>query len=154
MQILAARKRIAGTLPLAEYRILIPFDAITPTRSALISMRSNYGVEGGPYARLPEVIAPLDWLRMEPGLAKYDAGRDIDRIAKQIEAVLLHAIFPEMTANPVPPIYRSPREITTTVIRAHINDISDGYRFLHRKGVTPSGDAPFGLQLLPQSRAA
>lgn len=154
MHILASRKRIAGTLPLAEYRILVPYEELTPTRSALISMRSNYGIQGGPYARLPEVIAPLDWLRMEPGLAKYDTGRDIDRIAKQIEAVLLHVVFPEMTANPVPPIYRASREIGTTVVAATINDISDGYRFLHRKGVTHSGDAPFGLRLNAQPRAA
>lgn len=130
MHIIASRKRISGTPPLYEYWFVAPLDQFPSNRVALIATRSDFGIPGGPHARLPEIIAPLDWLRMEPGLAKHDLGRDIRRVANHLEAAFLAALYPELTANPVPLLVQIDEEPGDSLIEATINDITDGYRFL------------------------
>ena len=74
MRIIVARRRIRGTLPHFEYRVLIPFDQISIERQNLIHTRSDYGIKSGPWARTSEVIAPMAHLRMPPGLVRYEVG--------------------------------------------------------------------------------
>ena len=89
MQILLTRKRLAGTRPLYEYRLFVPFEMLSAERQARIHYRTDFAKRGGPLARLTEVIAPMDYLRAEPSLTKYDVGRDICTVAKRIEAILI-----------------------------------------------------------------
>lgn len=154
MQILATRKRIAGTLPHYEYRLLVPFDQIDPRRSRLIANRSDYGVPGGPHARLPDILAPLDWLRMSPGLTRYEVGRDIDRVARHLEAVFIASLYPEMTANPVPLIFHGTADLEDAIIVTAINDITDGYRFLRHDDPATLTAERFHLVAPARPRAA
>lgn len=147
MQILATRKRVAGRPPLYEYRILVPLDQLLRNRAALTPARSDYGFEGGPYAHLPDVIAPIDWLRMKPGLERYEIGCDVARIAQHIEAVLLAAIYPEMTANPVPALFPAPDRLGDSIVVTSMNEIADGYRFLRNRALATITAEGFGLRL-------
>lgn len=105
MNIIAMRKRIGGTLPLYEYRVFVPFSALSAERQARIHYRCDFARWGEPLARIAEVIAPMTYLRLAPGLAKHDAGRAIAATAKEVEAVLVRALFPEMTAKLVPLLF-------------------------------------------------
>ncbi|WP_454887327.1 hypothetical protein [Sphingomonas oryzagri] len=147
MQILATRKRVAGTLPLYEYRILVPIDHLLRNRAALISERCNDPISGGPHARLHDVIAPIDWLRMKPGLDRDEKGRDIARIAEHIEAVLIAALYPEVTVNPVPALFSAPDDPGDSTIITAMNEIADGYRFLYRRALPTITAEGFGLRL-------
>lgn len=147
MQILATRKRAACTLPLYEYRILVPIDQLLRNRAALISERCDDRISGCPHARLRDVIAPLDWLRMKHGLDRDETGRDIARIAKHIEAVLIAGLYPEMTANPVPALFPAPDDPGDSTIITRMNEIADGYRFLYRRALPTITAEGFGLRL-------
>ena len=69
MQILATRKRVSGTLPHYEYRLFVPFDQLSEERQRLIHYRTDFGTRQGLHARLADVIAPIEYLRMPPGPA-------------------------------------------------------------------------------------
>jgi hypothetical protein len=153
MQILATRRRIAGTLPHFEYRVFVPFDQISVERQNLIPNRSDYGFKGGPWARTREVIAPMDHLRMPPGLAKHDHGRKIEALAKRIDAILLRAVYPEMTATVVPIVLAMPSNPDDALVYTDIADISGRYLSLHA-GFAELTSEDLGLRTYHHSRAA
>ncbi|MET0374655.1 MAG: hypothetical protein ABW128_10410 [Rhizorhabdus sp.] len=110
MEILATRKRITGTLPHYEYRLFVPFDQLSDERQRLIHYRTDFGTRQGLHARLADVIAPIEHLRMPPGLRRHDLGRGIATIAKRVETLLIAAIYPEMTAVLVPILFLASEE--------------------------------------------
>jgi len=132
MQILLTRKRLTGTRPLYEYRLFVPFETLSAERQARIHYRTDFAKRGGPLARLTEVIAPMDYLRAEPGLTKFDIGRDICTVAKRIEAILIGAVFPEMRAEIVPLLYEHREEIDDAFVVTDINDLAGRYALLAR----------------------
>ncbi len=151
MRIIASRKRISGMPPLYEYRLVVPLDQLPSNRVALIATRSDFGIPGGLHARLADVIAPLDWLRMEPGPERHDLGRDIRRVAKHLETVFLTALYPELTASPVPLLLQVDEEPGDSLIDATINEITDGYRFL--RNADPASITAERFQLVARSRS-
>lgn len=153
MQILATRRRIAGTLPHFEYRIFVPFDQISVERQNLIPNRSDYGFKGGPWARMREVIAPMDYLRMAPGLSRHDCGRPIEALSKRIEAILLGALYPEMTAVVVPIVLAVPSNPDDSLIFTDISDISGRFLALNQLGERLTSEG-LGLRAMHHSRAA
>lgn len=132
MQIVVTRKRVTGTLPQYEYRLFVPFDQLSPERQSLIHYRTDFGRQGGPHARLTEVIAAMDYLMMAPGLARYDRGRAIARIAKRIEAIVIRALFPEMTAALVPILFLNETEFDDTLAYTRMIDLAGRHDWLAR----------------------
>ncbi len=151
MQILAARKRIPGTRPLFEYRVLVPFDQIPVERHTLIHYRSDFGFSGCHYARLTEVIAPTAFLRMTPSPAKHDLGLDILTVAKRIEALIVRALYPEMTAERIPIVFCANAEHDDRQTHIDVRDLVDSYRQFAQGTELPSTEA-FGLA--PEAGAA
>lgn len=153
MQILATRKRVTGTVPQYEYRLLVAFDQLSAERQALIRYRTNFGKVGGPFARLTEVIAPMDYLKMEPGLCRFDVGRTIAGVAKRIEALVVAALYPEMTAPIVPILFLAESELDDCEIHTHTGDLVGRFDWLARMAGQLSA-ADLGLRTLEDRRAA
>ena len=130
MEILATRTRITGTLPLFEYRLFVPLDGLSPERQRLIHYRTNFGRIGGPFARMPEIIAPMEYLELEPGLRRHEVGQKIARAAKRIETVLIAALYPEMTARPVPLLFQAAEEHNDAMIFTRADDLVGRYEWL------------------------
>ena len=154
MHILASRKRTAGAALLYEYRLVTPLHQLPPNRVVLIATRSDFGVPGGYHARLRDVIAPLDWLRMEPCPAKRDLGRDIERVAKHLEAAFLTAIYPEIIANPISQLVELDTAWDDSLVDATINEITDGYRFLRNADLPSLTAERFQLAMPARPEAA
>jgi hypothetical protein len=110
MEILATRKRVSGTLPHYEYRLFVPFNQLSDERQRLIHYRTDFGTRQGLHARLADVIAPIEYLRMPPGPQRYDLARGIANIARRVETLLIAAIFPEMSAWLVPILFLAEEE--------------------------------------------
>ena len=153
MQILLTRKRLAGIRPLYEYRLFVPFETLSAERQARIHYRTDFAKSGGPLARLTEVIAPMDYLRAEPGLTKFDVGRDICAVAKRIEAILIGAVFPEMRAEIVPLFYAQDEELDDAMMMTDINDLAGRYALLARATCQLTA-ADLGLAAHAHARAA
>ena len=153
MHIIAARKRISGMPPLYEYRLVVPYGQLSANRAALIATRSDYGIPGGPHARLQDVIAPLDWLRMEPCPDKHALGRDIGRVAQHLEAAFLTAVYPELTVSPIPQLVRIEDDLADGLVEATINEITDGYRFLRNDDSARITAERFRLAKLPPTES-
>jgi hypothetical protein len=150
MQILLTRKRLAGTRPLYEYRLFVPFEMLSAERQGRIHYRTDFAKRGGPLARLTEVIAPMDYLRAEPSLTKFDVGRDICAVAKRIEAILIGA---EMRAEIVPLLYEHREEFDDAMVMTDINDLADRYALLARTACQLTA-ADLGLAAHAHARAA
>ena len=124
MQIIATRKRIGGTQPLYEYRIFVPFSALSAARQDRINYRCDFAQRGEPLARIAEVIAPIDYLRLAPGSAKHAAGLALIVTAKTVEAVLVRALFPEMTAERVPLLFHGRDGLADVRLAAIVDDLT------------------------------
>ena len=124
MNIITTRKRISGTLPLYEYRVFVPFSALSAERQQRIHYRCDFARWGEPLARIAEVIAPMAYLRLAPGLAKHEAGSAIAGTAKLVEAVLVRSLFPEMTAYRVPLLFEGDDGRPDVRLIATIDDLS------------------------------
>ena len=123
METLATRVRVTGASPRYQYRLYAPFPALSPERQSLIHYHSDFGHGRGLLARMTEVIAPMSWLEMSPGLEKAAQGRAIHDLAAAIEASVLAALFPEMTASPVPLLFAHPEDLPDERFAATVADI-------------------------------
>ena len=153
MQITLTRRRIRGTLPHFEYRVLIPFEAISVERQNLIHIRSDYGVKPGPWARTREVIAPMAHLRMAPGLARYDAAKAIELLAKRIDTILVRHFFPEMTAAVLPIVFAAATDPDDAFIYTDVVELAGASERLESCGPA-LGIVDLTLGLSDQARAA
>lgn len=153
MKIIATRRRVSGTLPLYEYRVFVPFSALAAERQARIHYRCDFAHWGEPLARIAEVIAPMAYLQQPPGLAKHDAGRAIAATARSVEAALVRALFPEMTADRVPLLFHGDEGWPDTRLVAAVSDLAG--RQPELAGIDGESDvALLGLADLPEMRAA
>lgn len=132
MQILATRKRLTGTLPHYEYRLFVPFDQLSSERQARIHHRTDFAKRGRPNACLTEVIAPMEYLTMEPGLRRHDVGRTIAGVAKRIEALLVGALFPEMIAAIVPLLFLGEEGLGDCQVYTRTDDLVGRFDWLAR----------------------
>ena len=124
MQIIATRKRICGTQPLYECRIFVPFSALSAARQDRIHYRCDFAQRGEPLARIAEVIAPIDYLRHAPGSAKHAAGAPLVVTAMTVEAVLVRALFPEMTVERVPLLFHGQDGLADVQLTVIVDDLT------------------------------
>lgn len=129
MQIVCTRTRSAGSEPLYQYMLLVPFDQLSYERQDRIHYRTDFGGKrhGCPHARLPEVIAPIDYLRLPPGLEKQRQGGEIYRIGRRIEALLVAGLYPEMVYPILPPLFRALEELDDAQIFTRTDDLTGRY---------------------------
>lgn len=133
MRILLTRIRIGQQPPSYSYRVYAPFSEISPERQSLISMHSDFGHGAGLLARLPDVIAPMTHLEAPPGLDKFRLGNLIDAVADRVGAILLGAVFPEMTERAVPFRLDVPSAPPNSKAFSEIDNLSGRYEFLSRE---------------------
>ena len=153
VKMLVARRRIRGTLPHYEYRVFVPFDEISAERQALLTNRSDYGFKPGPWARISEVIAPMDYLRLQPGGIRYEMGRAIDAVAKRIEATTVRHVYPEMDAPTLPIVFTAPGEFPDALAWTEAFELTGQFNHLSRSGQPLTAEA-LGLASPAAARAA
>lgn len=153
MKLLAARRRIRGTLPHYEYRVFVPLDEISAERQDLLTTRSDYGFKPGPWARVAEVIAPMDYLRLPPGGLRYDMGRDITAVAKQVETAIIRHLYPEMTAPTVPLVFAAAGEFSDQSTWARTGELTARFNHLARDVDSLTAEL-LGLDVLAEAEAA
>ena len=127
MEILSLRTRITGPAPLYEYRVLVPFEAISVERQSLIHYRTGLAKRDGLFARLADVIAPMDNLPTASGLERYQRAQPIITVARRLETIILAVLFPEMTATIAPLLFLVETEPDDAEIHTRIDDIAGRY---------------------------
>ena len=135
MQIVATRTRAAGAEPLFQYMVLVPFDQLSEERQFRIHYRTDFGGRRNrePHARLAEIIAPIDHLRLPPGLERHRQAREILPVARRVEALAIGAIFPEMTAGLIPTLFRAASEFDDVQVFTRTHDLSGSFPDLARR---------------------
>lgn len=104
MDMIICRTRISGQAPLYSYRVLVPLDQLAPHRRHRVVILHVPTPAGRlPCTRLADLLAPGRWferyLAMHCGLAAR-----LNLVSRRVEAIILQAIFPEMTTRLVPPM--------------------------------------------------
>lgn len=104
MDMIICRTRISGQAPLYSYRVLVPLDQLAAHRRHRVVILHVPTPAGRlPCTRLADVLAPRRWferyLAMHCGLAAR-----LNLVSRRVEAIILQAIFPEMTTRLVPPM--------------------------------------------------
>jgi hypothetical protein len=137
MELLATRVRVTGMPPRYQYRAYAPFAALSPERVFQIHYHSDFGHGRGLLARMSEVIAPISWLAMPPGLDKFLQGRAIHQVAATTEAAVLAALFPEITITPLPLLLEIADELPDERVSVVIADIMGRYQRLADEPALP-----------------
>ena len=73
------------------------------------------------------MIAPIDYLRLPPGLEKQRQGGEIYRIGRRIEALLVAGLYPEMVYPILPPLFRALEELDDAQIFTRTDDLTGRY---------------------------
>ncbi|MDF0491503.1 hypothetical protein PX554_25630 [Sphingomonas sp. H39-1-10] len=138
MDIVAFRTRIGQDQPIYSYRLYVPMSELSPERQRLIPYRSNFGIGARDVylARTDDVIAPMAHLDTPPGPERYAQAKAIEDIASRLSAIILRALFPEMTAETLPFRFFVPSAPPNAVVRASIQDLTARYETLRTRLAT------------------
>ncbi len=132
MEIVASRTRIGPDQPTYAYRLYMPMSELSPERQRLISYRSNFGIDARDayLARINDVIAPMAHLETPAGLERYTQAKAIEEVASRLSAIILRALFPEMTAETLPFRFLVRAAPPNAIVRASIQDLTARYETL------------------------
>lgn len=132
MDIVSSRTRIGLDQPTYAYRLYVPMSELSPERQRLISYRSNFGIgdRDAYLARVDAVIAPMPHLETPAGLERYAQAKAIEDVASRLSAIILRALFPEMTAETLPFRFLVPSAPPNAIMRASIQDLTARYETL------------------------
>ncbi len=70
------------------------------------------------------MIAPIDYLRVPPGVEKHRRGGEIYRVGRRIEALLVAGLYPEMIYPVLPPLFRALEELDDGQIFTRTDDLT------------------------------
>lgn len=102
MDVIVSRSRIPGTALLYHYRALVPLaEVAVPRRLRCIVIQARIGNGRVPSTRIADVVAPTAWYERELATPLGLAAR-LNLVARRIEALIIHTVFPEMTARLTP----------------------------------------------------
>ncbi|WIW89617.1 hypothetical protein K3M67_06575 [Sphingobium sp. V4] len=141
MEIIVTRSRIAGTLPHYEYRALISADAVAETRRRRACLVKAPKVAGFVRClRTGPVIAPERYFELDAA-AREILGSRISALARQIDALIVRFLFPEVTAQQLRPIITIDDDPGDACVRTDIADLTGAYdRLAARHDVLTTSD--------------
>jgi hypothetical protein len=135
MDILATRTRIAGTPPHYGYRALVPVTALSDERRRWITpVVAPDHCRRQTCARLAEVIAPAGYFTLPPR-ERVDLAPRIARLARRIEALITRILYPEMTADRIPIVFRVDHDPGDAAMLVTIDDITGAFETLESEAV-------------------
>ncbi|MCG2841266.1 hypothetical protein L6Q21_09765 [Sandaracinobacter sp. RS1-74] len=127
MDIIAFRTRLAGTLPFYEYRALVPATEIHDARRAFVTPIKAPRTSGPPaMVRLAQIIAPDDYAA-QPHRDRMNVSGRIALLAKKIETLIVRTLYPEMTADIIPVIFRLDHDPGDARARVAIDDLTGAF---------------------------
>jgi hypothetical protein len=132
MDIVTSRTRIGLDPPTYAYRLYVPMFELSPERQRLISYRSNFGIVARDafLVRIDDVIAPMAHLETPVGPERYAQAKAIEDVASRLSAIIMRALFPEMTAETLQFRFLVPSAPPNAIVRASIQDLTARYETL------------------------
>ncbi|AOH87129.1 hypothetical protein AWL63_23430 (plasmid) [Sphingomonas panacis] len=132
MDIVATRTRIGMDQPTYAYRLYVPMSQLSPERQRLIAYRSNFGIgaRDAYLARVDDVIAPMTHLETPPGPVRYAQAKAIEEAASRLSAIILCALFPEMTADMLPFRFTVLSAPPNAIVHATVHELTSRYEAL------------------------
>lgn len=127
MDVIISRKRIAGMLPFYEYRALVPVTALPEVRRTCAMTVVAPVADGVRCVRIAQLIAPDRYFLLRREADKPALAARIALAAKRVETLIIRTIFPEMTADLVPILFRVDQEPGTAALWTTIDDISGAF---------------------------
>lgn len=132
MDVIVSRTRLAGPLPIYQYRALVPLDDVAPARRArCVIIQAPLAGRRIASTRLADVIAPDAWFERHLAISFGDAAR-LGFVAKRIEALFIHAIYPEMTSQLPPLAFQLDDEVLEASHRVTVIDLNARFDRLAR----------------------
>lgn len=127
MDVIVSRTRLAGPQPIYQYRALVPLDDVAAARRArCVVIGAQIGEERIASTRLSDVIAPDAWFERHLAIACGDAAR-LACVAKRIEALIIRAIYPEMTSQLPPLTFELDHEAADATYRVMVLDLNGSF---------------------------
>lgn len=127
MDVIVSRSRIAGAASLYQYRALVPLADVDPVRRMrCVIIQAVHGDERVPSTRLADVIAPDLWFERHLAIPCGLAAR-LTFVAKRVEALIIRAAYPEMTAQLPPLLFALDHEPGNASCRIMVADLADAF---------------------------
>ena len=130
MDVIVSRSRPPGTASTYHYRALVPLTEVAARRRPrCVVIQAQIGNGRVPSTRIADVVAPATWYERELATPLGLAAR-LNLVARRIEALIIHTVFPEMTAR-LPPLMLAldfdPGEASYRVAVADLNAAFDRF---------------------------
>jgi hypothetical protein len=130
MHVIVSRSRISGTLPIYQYRALVPLSEVAAARRGhCMVIGAVLGNGRVPSTRIADVIAPDAWFERNLAIPCGLAAR-LTLVAKRIEALIIRTVYPEMTANLPPVIFaldHDPGKASYRIVTGDLNAAFDRF---------------------------
>ncbi len=145
MEIIVTRSRIAGTLPLYEYRALVSADAVDEARRGQACLVKAPRVAGSVRClRTGPVIAPDRYFELAPA-AREILGSRIAALARHIDTLIVQLIFPEISGEKLRPVITLDHDPGDVCVRTDIDDLTGAYdRLASRHDILTASDIGLG----------
>ncbi len=130
MDVIVSRSPIPGTASTYQYRALVPLAEVAVSRRPrCVVIQARIANGRAPSTRIADVVAPSAWYERELATPLGLAAR-LNLVAQRIEALIVHTVFPEMTAR-LPPLMLAldfdPGEASYRVTVVDLNEAFDWF---------------------------
>lgn len=130
MDIIITRRRLGDIPSRYEYRPLVPFGQMTRECQRYLHPVQAPAIAGGQScARLAQIIAPISWYA-EDIAGRFDLAARIGLVASRAGALLVGAIFPEMTAHRLQIDFSVDHKLQDAAVHARITDLTGAFERL------------------------
>jgi hypothetical protein len=128
MEIIISRTRMSGRHPAYEYRALALAEGLTVERSAFApTIRGPKPIGHIPCVRIAQLIAPTRYFTIAHHRDRAELGKRIFLLARRIETLIVRSIFPEMTADWLPIMFRIDHDPGDAAIWTAIDNLDDAF---------------------------
>lgn len=128
MQIIISRTRLPGRRPEYEYRALALAEGLPVERQALApTVRSPKSSGHIPCIRIAQLITPARYFTIARHPDRAQLGTRILILARRIETLIVRSIFPEMTADWLPIVFRVDPDPGDAAIWTSIEDLDGAF---------------------------
>ncbi|MBA4090258.1 MAG: hypothetical protein C0494_06665 [Sphingobium sp.] len=127
MDAIVSRSRISGTASTYQYRALVPLaDVALSRRPRCVVIQARIGNGRVPATRIADVVAPTAWYERELATPLGLAAR-LNLVARRIEALIIHAVFPDMTARLTPLMLALDFDPGEASYRVAVTDLNEAF---------------------------